>query len=124
MYLSRAIEDGQLNPTKLDTLYGKLGEKQRSALIPDKAMRKEIENYTRGVGMNKETFQTMFNPKTGQRNLDSVIGAMEALAGYNIAGLKGMAVALPVGGVAGRAANKALTSQRLRNSLVKKMLKP
>jgi hypothetical protein len=123
MYLSKAIEDGQLSPTKFDTLYGKLGEKQREALIPDKAMRKEIENYTRGVGMNKEAFQTMFNPKTGQRNLDSMIGTMEALAGYNVAGLKGAAIALPVGGVVGRIANKALTSEKLREGLVKAMLK-
>lgn len=123
MYLSRAIEDGQLNPTKFETLYGKLGEKQRAALIPDKAMRKQIENYTRGVGMNKEAFQTMFNPKTGQRNLDSLVGTMEALAGYNLAGLKGAAVALPVGGVVGKVANKALTSEKMREGLVKAMLK-
>jgi hypothetical protein len=123
MYLSRAVEDGQLNPTKFETLYGKLGEKQRAALIPDKAMRKEIENYTRGVGMNKEAFQTMFNPKTGQRNLDSLVGTIEALAGYNVAGLKGAAIALPVGGIAGKLTNKALTSESLREGLVKAMLK-
>lgn len=123
MYLSRAVEDGKLNPVKLDTLYGKLGEKQRSALIPEKAMRDQLENYTRGVGMNKESFHTMFNPKTGQRNLDSLIGALEAAAGYGLAGLKGAAVALPVGGIAGRIANKALTSERARTKLVKAMLK-
>ena len=123
MYLSKAIEDGQLNPVKLHTLYDKLGKKQRDALIPDKVMRDQIENYTRGVGMNKESFQTMFNPKTGQRNLDSLIGTMEALAGYSAGGLKGAAIALPVGGIAGRIAGKALTSEKVRTGLVKAMLK-
>lgn len=122
MYLSRATEEGQLNPVKLSTLYGKLGEKQRSALIPDKNLRKEIENYTRSIGMNKESFQTMANPKTGQRNLDAAIAVMEVLAGHDLAGMKGMLAALPLGAVAGRAANKLLTSEVIRKSLVKKMI--
>lgn len=123
MYLSRAIEDGKLDPVKLHTLYDKLGENQRKALIPDKIMRKEIENYTRGVGMNKESFQTMSNPKTGQRNLDTLVGVLETIAGYSLAGAKGAALAFPAVSVAGRMANKRLTSEKTRTNLVKEMLK-
>jgi|ERR1044071_6631210 hypothetical protein len=123
MYLSKAIEDGKLNPVKLNTLYNKLGKKQVEALVPDKSIRKELENYTKGIGMNKEAFNTMFNPKTGQRNSDSLIGALEAMAGYGVGGLKGMALAVPAAGAAARIGTHLLTNESIRNALVKKMIK-
>jgi hypothetical protein len=72
--------------------------------------------------MNKEAQNLMFNPKTGQRNTDILVtGLLSALAKIgsgNIAALAAPAAA--IGG--GRLATKALTSERLRERLVRKML--
>lgn len=124
MYLSKAIdENGKLNPPKLSTLYGALGEKQRAALVPDATMRKQLNNYTRAVNMNQGTFKTMFNPHTGQRNLDTLVGGAEIAIGHMLAGGPGMAAALPAGALLGQVTGKALTHEGLRNSLVNKMIK-
>lgn len=118
MYLSKAIdESGKLNAPKFRTLYKNLGEKQRDALVPDTAMRAQIEKYVRSVGLNSDTFNTMFNPKTGQRNLDSAIGALEGMMAYTHPVKAAAGIAL------GRGATKLLTSEKLREGLVKAMLK-
>lgn len=132
MYLSRAIDENGLNPLKMRTLYKNLGQKQRELLISDPAMKKALEKYIKAVGMNTEAFNTMFNPKTGQRNLDVVgsalgLGGSSALSplfgggitGHVLGGLAG--VALP--GLAGRAATKLMTSPTVRTSLVKAIIK-
>lgn len=118
MYLSKAIdESGKINPPKFRTLYKNLGEKQREALVPDAAMRKQIDKYVRSVGLNSDTFNTMFNPKTGQRNLDSAIGAIEGMMAYTHPVKAAAGIAL------GRGATKLLTSEKMREGLVKAMLK-
>lgn len=127
MYLSRAIEDGSLNPIKFRTLYKNLGQKQRETLISDKEMRDAISKYTKLVDMNTEAFQTMFNPKTGQR-ISDLIPTMGAMAGYSMAGgglpgLLGGAIGLGVTGLAGRAATGLLTNPAVRESLVKAIIK-
>lgn len=118
MYLSKAIdESGQLNPPKLRTLYKNLGKKQLDALVPDSDMRAQLEKYVRSVGLNSDAFNTMFNPKTGQRNLDSAIGAIEGMMAYNnpLKAAGGM--------ILGRGATKALTSEKLRTALVNAIIK-
>lgn len=118
MYLSKAIdESGKINPPKFRTLYKNLGEKQRDALIQDADMRKALDKYSRTVGLNSDTFNTMFNPKTGQRNLDSAIGAIEGMMAYShpVKAAAGIAI--------GRGATKLLTSEKMREGLVKAMLK-
>ena len=117
MYLSKAIDDnGRLNPPKFSTLYRNLGEKQRSALVPDPIMRQSIEKYVRGVDMNSDAFHTMYNPKTGQRNLDTAVGALEGILAYSQPIKAGAVIG------AGYGANKLLTHEGLRNSLVNKMI--
>lgn len=122
MYLSRAIEDGKLNPMKLRTLYHKLGENQRKVLIPDASLRKEIEDYTNLVGKNTESFKTMFNPATGQRTADSISALLMGLVGHAMAGNVGGVAGAAIPIVAGRMANRALTSPTLRENLVNAMI--
>lgn len=130
MYLSRAIENGQLNPMKLRKLYNDLGEKQKETLIPDKSMRESLNKYTKSIGMNTEAFNTMFNPKTGQRVSD-LIPAMGAMGGWKAGsaiggvpgGLIGGAAGLVLPGMAGKAGVKLLTNPSIREGLVKAMIK-
>lgn len=124
MYLSKAIEEGKLNPIKLNTLYKKLGQKQKETLIPDAEMRKSLDKYTKSIGMNTEAFQTMFNPKTGQRALDSMLPAMQAIGGSHLlGGVPGAAAGIIVPALAGKAATKLLTNPTIRDALVKSIIK-
>ena len=88
-YLSKAVnQDGQINPLKLSALYQKLGSNQRVALMPDKDMRNEFENFSKLVGKNKEAFDLMRNPKTGARNTDLLIKMAEMMGGGAIGGIR------------------------------------
>jgi len=130
MHLSKALEEGQLNPMKLRTLYKDLGKKQKETLIPDAAMRKTLDKYTKAIGMNTEAFSTMANPKTGQR-LSDMIPTLGAMGGYQIGssigglpgGLIGGAAGMVLPGMAGKAATRLLTSPGVRESLVKAIMK-
>lgn len=130
MHLSKALEEGQLNPMKFRTLYKNLGTKQKEALIPDAAMRKTLDKYTKTVGMNTEAFETMFNPKTGQRVSD-LIPAMGAMGGFKagmaVGGLPGALIGgaggLMLPGMLGKGAVKLMTSPGVRESLVKAIIK-
>lgn len=123
MYLSRAIEDGGVNPLTLRSLYNKLGESQKDVLIKDKSLKEKLKNYVDLVGKNTEPLTAMTNVKTGQRNLDAVTVGIMSLLGHGVAGNYGALAsgALPV--VAGKVATKALTSEKLRESLITEMLK-
>jgi hypothetical protein len=127
MYLSKAIEEGQLNPLKMRTLYKNLGEKQRNLLISDPEMRKALNNYTKAVGMNTEAFNTMFNPKTGQRISDLIptVGAMGgySMMGGGVPGLIGGAAGIAIPGLVGKAGVKYLTNPKVREKLVHKIIK-
>ena len=127
MYLSKAIEDGQLNPMKMRTLYNKLGDKQANLLISDPEMSKAIKDYTKNVEMNTQAFQTMFNPHTGQR-LSDVIPMAGSVAGYSLlgGGLPGAIGAIGgavLPGLAGKGAVSLLTSPKVREGLVKAIIK-
>ena len=123
-YLSRALDnEGNLNPAKLSTAIKKIGRNQLKTLVPEKEMRTRLLDYTKLEGMNKEAQNLMFNPKTGQRNTDllmtGLLGALGKLSSGNIA-----ALAAPIATIGvGRQLTKGLTSEGLRNALVKKMIK-
>ena len=123
-YLSRALDnEGNLNPSKLGTAIQKLGPNQLKELVPDPSLRKELLDYNKLQKMNKEAQYLMFNPKTGQRNSDTLMTGLLALLGNIGAGKLGatLATSLPIAG--GHIMTKALTSSSLRESLVKEMMR-
>lgn len=128
LYLSKAIEDGKVNPKKLATLYDSLGENQREVLIPDQSLRKKLENYSKLVHLNSEPLDLMRNPKTGFRGVQSTVHTLLGLGGYaaggplGIGGPLGAAAGLVAPGLAMRPVVKALTSPKIRESLVKSMI--
>lgn len=134
-YFSRALDnEGNLNPSKLATLIKKLGKNQFKALVPDPIMRKELTNYKKLHDMNIKGVNSMFNPETGQKNLD-ILPALLAHAGAGLSGgaaagsmlgipgmMGGAALGLAMPGMIARPGVKGLTSPQLRESLVKAMI--
>lgn len=117
-YLSRAInEEGELNPLKFKTLYNKLGQKQRKELFGDGKLHNDIKDYVDLVGKNTDSFNLMFNPKTGARTTPFLaqMGAVVSAPSY----LK----TIMLGAAAGKGATKALTSEKFREKLVNEMIK-
>lgn len=128
-YLSKAVdENGNADPIKLSSLYRNLGENQKNALIKDKDIKNQLSSYSNLVGMNKNSFNLMFNPKTGARNqsnlaTDLALKIAQVIGGGYAGGAKGLLATLAGGAIGGRVTNKLLTSERVRNSLIKTMLK-
>lgn len=114
-YFSRAMEGPEdmkvVNPNKLSTLWKKLGDRQKRSLIPDENERRELDNFSRIVGMNQKAINKMWNPATGQMNLD-VITAM--MMSHPLSFIKEIA--------GSRIANKALTSEGFREKVVKRLI--
>lgn len=110
-YLSPAYENGELNPVKLNTLYHKLGTRQKLELF-GKENNRQLKQYLDLVNKNKEGFNLMFNPKTGARL--GHIGSIAAAAAHLPSALTLSAL--------GRGANKLLTSESFRNKLVNAMI--
>lgn len=122
MYLAKSLDNGEVNPLTFKTLYDKLGDNQKKVLINDDKTRDMLENYSDLVKKNTSPLTIMANPKTGQQNLDTQNTALLALLGHMASGNIG-ALGLAGGAVAGsRLATKALTSEAVRNALVKKMI--
>lgn len=130
-YFSRAIDnEDKLNPSKLGTLIRNLGKNQFKELIPDDNLRKELKNFSKLSKMNQEAQYLMVNPKTGARNLPILIHGLSGLTGAVLGGKEQGTQGSVAGGLAGlvapsligRYATKALTSESLREELVKKML--
>jgi len=120
-YFSKALDDaGSIDPVKFSALYNKLGKNQQKALFGDKKLHEEAKQFASLVAKNKEAFNLMFNPKTGARNAE-LISKLGQIATGTTLGLPGIA-GLAVGGIAGNIANKALTSETLRNRLIKAMI--
>jgi hypothetical protein len=122
-YLSRALDnEGNLNPSKLGTAIEKLKPNQFKALFPDPNVRRQLKDYNKLQYMNKEAQNLMFNPHTGQRTVDTLSTLGLGLLGQFASGNLG-AIATPALTItSGRLATKALTSQKLRESLIKKMI--
>lgn len=123
-YLSRALDnEGHINPTIMGTLINKLKPNQFRALVPDSTLRERLRDYSTLQHMNKEAQNLMFNPKTGQRGIDTAMTLALGIAGKLATGNIG-ALAAPLATiVAGRVATYALTSQSLRRALVEEMLR-
>lgn len=111
-YLSKAMdEEGKLNPVKFRTLYNKLGHNQRKILFGENGLNKKLKDYSDLVGKNTESFNLMFNPKTGVRMLPLAQLITAPANMPTIASAAGLA----------RGATHLLTSPKFREKLVKAM---
>jgi hypothetical protein len=125
-WLKRALDkEGELNPKQFAQLIDKLGTKQFEALFPDPMFREQLLNYGRLRGMNEAALSRMANPKTGYsgnflKNLASLAGT--SATAYAMGGAIPGAAALTGLPLLAKGANKALTSPKVRESLIKKML--
>lgn len=121
-HLSKSLDEkGQVDPIKMATLYNKLGENQKNVLFPDKGKKQQFEDFSNLVGKNKEAFYLMFNPKTGARNTDLLIKIAQIM-GSSAGGIPGLIGGIGTGAIVGRTLNKLLTSPKVRENLVKKMI--
>jgi hypothetical protein len=122
-YFSNAIKEGELNPSKLNTLYKDLGKKQKNALL-SKEMQKQLGDYSKLVQKNTEPLNIMFNPKTGQRNLsDYLISALTGSTGAYAGGLTGGILGAIAPGLIARPFTKALTNPAMRERLIERMIR-
>ena len=106
-YLKRALDrKGKLDPDKLGTLLSpnSLGPRQYKALFPDPEVRKQIDDYSSLVKMNKKGLNAMLNPMTGQQNTTP--------SKFNLLKLPHR-----------RAAAHFLTSEKVRDKLVSGLIK-
>lgn len=122
-FLSKAFnEEGSLNPPALKSLINSLGKNQKKALFGEKAS--NLKDFEKLVGLNEKSFQTMFNPPTGQtlKEMISLLGGFGGvLAGYAYGGPEGALGALAAVPAA-KYAGKKLTSEKFRENLIKKMI--
>jgi hypothetical protein len=123
-YFSNAIKDGLLNPSKLNTLYKNLGEKQKNALL-SQGMQNRLKDYSQLVQKNSRPLDIMFNPKTGYAGLSEI--PWKSLSGGSIGAAIGGAPGAVIGGVfpsiAAKGAVKALTNPKMREFLIARMIK-
>jgi len=118
----------------LVTKFNKLGPKQQAELIPDQNIRGQLKDLSRLAKLNPDTFNEMFNPKTGAKvvpleilkQVYHKIAPALGIAGGAAAGtVGGIPAALSVAGTfaAAKGATKLLTSEKVRNKIVKAMIK-
>lgn len=123
-YFSNAIKDGQLHPSKLNTLYKNLGKKQKNALLSE-GMQNVLKDYSKLIQKNSRPLDIMFNPKTGYAGLSEI--PWKSLSGGSIGaaigGLPGAVIGTIAPSVAARGAVKGLTNQRMREKLIDRMIK-
>jgi hypothetical protein len=125
-YFSPSFDkSGNFNPTKLKTLIESLGKNQFKVLIPDPVMRKRMLDYTKLHNMNTKSINMMFNPATGQQNLD-IIPALLAHGGSSViggalGGVPGTLLGLAAPGLLARPIVKAITNPKTRSNFVKAM---
>lgn len=123
-YLSQAVDEtGQVSPLKLRALYNKLGHNQRKSLFGDESLHKEVRDLVDLTGKNAEAFSLMANPKTGARNTAILTNLITGGAGGTLGGIPGVVGATALSGVLGRGATKLLSSPKVREKLVNKMIK-
>lgn len=134
-YLSRSLRGPEneryVDPNALKTLWGdtKLGQKQKKSLFHNQSERKELDDYSKLVGMNSESLGRMFNPKTGQRNLDigmllghSLGGSTGGAVGYHEGGFPGFLAGTATGLLAPGILSKYLANKMTSQSVRKKLL--
>jgi len=106
-----------------------LGRRTRNLLFGTGELRKQLKNYSKLAEMNPDALHRMLNVRTGARGKSAIIfgtagagmGAGSAAAGIPGAIVGGISAPLAVM-LGSRIANKALTSESLRNSLIDAML--
>lgn len=126
-YFSRAIKDNELNPQSLKTLYKSLGTKQKEALL-SKEMINKFSALSDLSQKNSEALNIMFNPKTGQRNSSTLLGAGLPALGTGIGALATGSVPFTLLGGAiptllARPLTNLLTNERAREAIVNSILK-
>jgi len=127
-YFSKAINDeGQFNPIKFRALYNKLSQNpnQFRALYPEPELRQSLKDFADLIHKNAESYGLMFNPKTGARNTEGLIKGLSLKAGQiGGAGIAhSLAWPLIAGATLGKGATKLLTSEKVRESLINKMIR-
>ena len=115
-YFGNAYEGSEnlkaVNPNKLKTLWIKLGDRQKQILLPNKADRKEMDNFVRLVQMNPKATNLMLNPPTGQMNMDIISAYMAMHPASSIPTI-----------LKSKVANSFLTSEKSRRQFVASLIK-
>jgi hypothetical protein len=124
-YLSRAIENGKLDPSKLKTLFGKqkLGPNQMEVLFNRPGEAKKMYDFMELAKLNSAPLNRMLNPKTGQMGSDKLVPYMATGLGAALAtALGGGALGALGGGAAvlggANLITKALTNEKVREMMV------
>lgn len=127
-YLSRALENGKLDPSKMKTLLGKnkLGPNQMEALFNRPGESQKMYDFMELAKLNSGPLNRMINPNTGQRNLDPIAPFLGGSLATSIASMIGgpLGVAVGAGTVLGGAnlMTKGLTNEKIREKLVKAII--
>ena len=124
-YFSNAIQEGQLNPSKLNTLYKNLGEKQKNALLSE-GMQSVLKDYSQLVQKNERPLDIIRNPKTGYAGLSEIPWksfVAGGSAGGAVGGLPGAVIGAIAPGIVAKPIVKALTNPKMREFLIQRMIK-
>jgi hypothetical protein len=121
---SEAIQpDQSINPKKLSSIYRDIGKDQKKILFEGaEGSEKSLDDFSNLIGMNPKASEMMFNPPTGQKLLPWAGLTTLGTIGFGMGGPAGAAAAIPIGGAVGAGVNKFLTSPRVRESLISKIL--
>ena len=126
-YFTTALDDGKINPLKFKTLYENLGEKQRETLLGASDFGEELHNYSKLVSKNVEPLNQMINLMTGQKGqtfdpYSAIVSGSLGGAAFGLPGVVGGAAAQFIPGLIGRPITKLLTSEKVRNRLIDKLI--
>jgi hypothetical protein len=127
-YLSRALENGKVDPSKLKTLFGKnkLGPNQMDALFNRPGESQKMYDFMELSKLNSSPLNRMLNPNTGQKATDSLTPFLGGSIATTIASLIGgpAGVAAGAGTVLGgaRGLTNLLTNEKMREKLVKAII--
>lgn len=115
--------DGNVNNASLATAAEKLlKQTQKSNYLLPKESQAELRKFKTLQGMNKDLTKNIANLPTGRTLLDLVPIVLGA-AGHVFGGPLGAALGIGAGSAAGRTFTKLLTSEKIREAVVKAMLK-
>lgn len=107
-YLSEAIDaEGNLNPRDLVKKWNSLGPRQKQALFSQETIT-NMNNFERLVRLNPEALNSMYNPKTGARNLSYLANVVAPLVGGSFGGFAGAGIGLASQAILARALNRIM----------------
>ena len=119
LYGNGNVNIGQLS--KLTENILKEPQKNYKNMSPDNVG--EAVKLQKLIKMNPSSDAPMFNPPTGRAALDSIASGLGAVIGSHLGGPVGTLLGLAAPGAVVRPLSKALTSEKIRQSLVNEMLK-